>query len=89
MPMFSRVRRVWASLTAFCLTTLFVLGPATTLLAQADGEEEAGISWVGPYILVGLFVTLGVVAVCYQSNRQNEELRRKELREMQEKNKAG
>lgn len=69
---------------------LFVLGPATALFAQeAGGEAEAGPSWVLNYILVSLFVVLGVFAVCLASNRQNEELRRKELREMQEKSKAG
>ncbi|UUO06492.1 hypothetical protein M4951_24490 [Blastopirellula sp. J2-11] len=83
--MISRIRLAWTY-----LTVLFVLSPAVILFAQ-DGEEEPapGGGWVLNYILVSLFVTLGVMAVCYASNRHNEELRRKELRELQEKNKAG
>lgn len=89
--MISRIRHAWTYLSAYALTTAFVLIPTVTLLAQEAGgeEEEAGPSWVLNYILVSLFVVLGVMVVCYGSNRQNEELRLKELREMQEKNKAG
>ncbi|MFI4875611.1 MAG: hypothetical protein ACIALR_09750 [Blastopirellula sp. JB062] len=83
--MISRIRLAWTSLTA-----LFLLSPTAMLLAQeATEEEDLGPSWVLNYILVGLFVSLGVMAVTFASNRQNEELRRKELRELKEKNEAG
>lgn len=89
--MIARIRHAWAYLSAYALTTAFVLIPAVTLLAQEAGadEEEGPPAPVLNYILVSLFVVLGVMFVCYGSNRQNEELRLKELREMQEKNKAG
>lgn len=55
-----------ATLTCSALICLISSAP---VLAQVGAEEEAPKSYVMPYFIVGLGITLGLVAVCRPSSR--------------------
>lgn len=50
-------------------TRLICLASCVPAWAQATAEEEAPKSYVMSYFIVGLGITLGLVAVCRQSKR--------------------
>ena len=55
------------------LSTIICLGPAAMTFAQeAAAEEEVGKSYVASYFIVGLGLTLGLVAVCTSAGRRKE-----------------
>ncbi|MEW4562856.1 hypothetical protein AB1K70_10040 [Bremerella sp. JC770] len=75
-----KLRLILVLLTLFSLHVI-----ANPVFAQAEGEEEAGKSWVLNYICVVLSVVLGIVVVGYGTNRETEEERKRERKEAQEK----
>ena len=62
------MRRLWSR----CLSLLFCLLAAVPGLAQAPAEETSDKDYVMCYFLVGLAVTLGLVAICRPSKRSKE-----------------
>lgn len=54
------------------LSTIIWLGPVAMTFAQEAAEEEAGKSYVASYFIVGLGLTLGLVAVCTSAGRRKE-----------------
>lgn len=68
------------------LSLLFVMLITAPAMAEGDSEkEEEGKSWVLAYITVVLMVGNGIFIVGYGTNRETEELRKKERKEAQEK----
>jgi len=53
------------------LSTMIWLGPVAMCFAQ-QAEEEVEKSYVASYFIVGLGLTLGLVAVCKSAGRRKE-----------------
>jgi hypothetical protein len=53
-------------------SSLICLLSSVPCLAQATGPEEPEKSYVLPYFVVGLGITLGLVAICRPSKRRKE-----------------
>lgn len=79
--MSNKLRRFWIVLSLLVLPML-----ASPAFAQEEKkEEEEGKSWVLNYITVVLLVGAGVAVVGMGTNRENEEMRKKERQEAKEK----
>lgn len=60
------------SLNRILLSLSLALVSASLCMAQAGNEEEVAKSYVGSYFIVGLGITLGLLAICKGSGRRKE-----------------
>lgn len=60
------------SLNRIVFSLSLTLWSASLCLAQAGGEEEGPKSYVASYFIVGLGITLGLLAICKSAGRRKE-----------------